>query len=189
MATWWWIRHGPTGRKEFNGWTDVPAILTDRDALERLSRYLPGEALVVSSDLTRAVATADAIAAGRRRLAHERDLREIHFGDWEGRGFAEIGSTQAERVQGYFSDPSRIAPPGGELWGALETRVAQAVARLDPLAEHIVAVAHFGTILTQVRRARRCDVPAVLAQPINHLSVTRIDLDDDWRLHEVNHHP
>ncbi len=189
MATWWWVRHGPTGRKEFNGWTDVPAILTDADLLARLAAYLPADALVVSSDLQRAAATADAIASGRPRLPHDPGLREISFGDWEGRPYAEIGREYPDLARRYFSDPSQTAPPGGERWDALADRVGAAVARLDGLAEHIVAVAHFGTILTQVQRARGCDTPSVLAQPIDYLSVTRIEAGPRWAMHEVNHRP
>jgi len=75
------VRHGPTHVKAMLGWSDLPADLSDQAALERLSAALPAEALIISSDLTRAADTATAIQGTRRRLPHDSDLREIHHTD------------------------------------------------------------------------------------------------------------
>ena len=80
MTRFWWVRHGPTHAKTMVGWQDAPADLSDQRALARLSEYLPQEAVVISSDLIRASATADAIESRRKRLPHDPALREIHFG-------------------------------------------------------------------------------------------------------------
>ena len=85
MTIWHWVRHGPTHEKNFVGWRDVPADLSDAPRLARLNLHLPDDALLVSSDLMRAVHTADALALpSRRRLPHEQGLRELHFGAWDG---------------------------------------------------------------------------------------------------------
>ena len=60
MTVWHWVRHGPTHEKTFVGWRDVPADLSDRAALSRLDAALPEQALIVSSDLQRCVATGGA---------------------------------------------------------------------------------------------------------------------------------
>ena len=39
MSDWFWIRHGPTHEKNFTGWRDVPADLSDRAIIDRLSSY------------------------------------------------------------------------------------------------------------------------------------------------------
>jgi len=65
------VRHGPTHAKTMVGHADVPADLSDTAALSRLSNYLP-EVPVVSSDLIRASATADAICGARPRLPFRR---------------------------------------------------------------------------------------------------------------------
>ena len=88
MRRLWLVRHGPTHAKGMCGWTDLPADLSDGAAINRLSLALP-DAPVVSSDLLRARATADALADGRPRLPHEPGLREMRFGDWEMRTHAE----------------------------------------------------------------------------------------------------
>ena len=78
-----WVRHGPTHAKSMVGWSDIPADLSDTARIARLDAFLPRDSVVISSDLIRAVATADAIAGDRHRLQHDPNLREIHFGDWE----------------------------------------------------------------------------------------------------------
>ena len=183
MTTFWWVRHGPAHQKTFTGWRDVPADLSDRAALDRLARYLPQGALVISSDLRRSVATADAIQRGRRRLPHDPDLREFHFGDWDGKHFTEVAISDPELSRAYWEDPGHHAPPGGESWFQSEARVTRAVARL-PKAQDIILVAHFGVILTQLRLALGVSPHQVLAQKIDNLSVTRIAPND---VGPVNH--
>lgn len=188
----WLVRHGPTHQKAFTGWRDVPADLSDSAALARLHAYLPQGALVVSSDLIRAVATADALAHGRQRLPHDAGLRELHFGDWDGRMWDEVAVTHPDLSRAYWEDPGDHCPPNGESWNTASARVSAAVDAL--VAAHagrdLVIVAHFGAILTQLQRARGCTAPEVLAQIIDTLSVTRIDhAADGWRVGPVNHRP
>lgn len=173
----WWVRHGPTHEKAFVGWRDVPADLSDRAALDRLHAHLPQGAVLISSDLIRAIATADAIAATRHRLPHDPALRELHFGDWDGKHWAEVAATHPDLSRAYWEDPGDHAPPNGESWNEAAARVQSAVTRL--IAAHqgrdIVIVAHFGVILTQIQRALGCSGAEVLAHSIDNLSVTRID--------------
>ncbi|MEO0665238.1 MAG: histidine phosphatase family protein, partial [Pseudomonadota bacterium] len=90
MTTFWWVRHGPTHEKAFTGWRDVPADLSDRAALKRLSAFLPWDAPILSSDLQRTRATADAIQGARTRLPDHAGLREFDFGLWDGMRFDAI---------------------------------------------------------------------------------------------------
>ncbi len=189
MVTWWWVRHAPTRRDGMIGWTDIRADLSDSGALARLSALLPPEAPVVSSDLARAAATADAIAAGRARLPHERGLREIHFGAWEDRSFAEIEAADGALLRRFLEQPGDVAPPGGETWNELASRVNAVVDALTGMAGDIVAVAHFGPILSQVQRATGCTAVEAFARDIAPLSVTRIVLDRGWRLEEIDRQP
>ncbi|MCR8724016.1 histidine phosphatase family protein [Frigidibacter sp. ROC022] len=191
MTRFWWVRHGPTHQKVFTGWRDVPADLSDTAAIARLDAALPAGALLVSSDLSRAVATADALARGRRRLPHRADLREFHFGDWDGKGFAEIAEAHPDLSRRYWEVPGDVAPPGGESWNAAAARVARAVTALhrDHPGRDIVVVAHFGVILTQLQAALGQSPAQVIARTIDPLSLTRITLSDPPQVHEINHKP
>ena len=191
-ATIWWVRHGPTHRKEMVGWSDVPADLTDTAALARLDAFLP-DAPVVSSDLVRARATADAIQGARPRLADVTGLREINFGAWELRSASELYADDPVTASAYWDDPSDVRPPGGESFRDLARRVNAAVDRVIRAADgssDVIAVAHFGVILTQLHRARGVSVKQVMAQRIENLSVTALRLDrGGWHEELANHRP
>lgn len=190
MLSWWWVRHGPTHRRELNGWTDVPADLSDQETLDWLADVLPPDAPVISSDLSRAVATADAIARGRRRLPHDRTLREIHFGAWEGRSFDALQQEDPELIRRYLERPGDTRPPGGESWNDLRARVDRAVDRLVVGCGDLITVTHFGTIQSQLQRALGCSPPEILGQRIDNLSVTRLDWDGQrWSAGEINRLP
>lgn len=182
-----WVRHGPTHAKALIGWTDLPADLGDTAALARLRAHLP-YAPVISSDLLRAVQTADAIAETRPRLPHAPALREINFGAWEGLHHSAV--PDQAHIRAYWDTPGDIAPPGGESWNALCSRINAAVDML--LAVHsgdLIVVAHFAVILTQVQRARGLTAYQTLGQPIDNLSVTEIFRHADWKAGRINHKP
>jgi broad specificity phosphatase PhoE len=193
MTTWHWVRHAPTHQKSFVGWRDVPADLSDQDALRRLNASLPKEALVISSDLQRSIRTADALALGpRRRLPHQSGLREIHFGWWDGMHFDDIAARDPVLSRTFWEKPGRIRAPGGESWDMAADRVEAVVGALNsrfPDAD-IIAVAHFGAILTQVQRALGVNASDVLVHKIDNLSVTRIIREAGTReVAQINHTP
>lgn len=190
MSTLWWVRHGPTHRREMIGWTDAPADLSDHAALARLADFLPRNAVVVSSDLSRAIATADAIVRGRSRLPHEADLRELHFGDWEERTFDELAETEPELSRKFLDHPGDIHPPGGESWNMLRSRVDAAADRLADAGDNIVVVAHFGTILTQIQRAMGWTAAQAMQTKVDTLSVTWLHRSgNNWLAEGINHCP
>jgi alpha-ribazole phosphatase len=189
MTRLWWVRHGPTHAKEMIGWTDRPADLSDLAAVGRLRAHLP-QAPVLSSDLVRAVATAQALG-GARCLPPLPALREIHFGEWEGLRFDQAEARDPTLIRRFWEEPGQVAAPGGESWGELAARVNGAVDGV--IAGHagdVVVVAHFGVILTQVERALGIPTTQAFAQKIEPLSVTCIEVAGrDWRLRSVNHLP
>ncbi len=174
------------------GWTDLAADLSDHAAIARLSAHLPGDAVVISSDLARAVATADAIQGSRERLPHDPALREIHFGAWEMRGFAEVQAEAPDHIRAFWETPGDISAPGGESWNMIVARVTSATDRL--LSSHggrdIIVTAHFGAILAAVQRAGDVPPEAVFSHRIDNLSVTSLSCDGTlWETHSVNHRP
>lgn len=170
MTRLWLVRHGPTHAKTLVGRTDLPADLSDTDALDRLAGALP-DAPVISSNLTRTRATADALARGRPRLPDEPDLREFDYGEWENKPF---DSFDGPLSRAFFETPGDVAPPGGDSWNRVEARATAALDRLAVTGDLIV-VAHFGVILILWARATGTPAAKALAQPIAPLSLTRID--------------
>jgi broad specificity phosphatase PhoE len=185
MTRFHWVRHGPTHAKTLVGWSDLPADLSDSAALSRLSAHLP-HAPVISSTLSRATATADAIMGPRPRLAHDPDLREIHFGDWELQHYTKVADQAL--IRRFWDEPGSISPPNGESWDAVCARVHGAVDRLMG-HEDIIIVAHFGVILTQVQRALGIGGYEAFSHKIDNLSVTEITFNGTWGAGRINHIP
>ena len=187
MTRFWLVRHGPTHAKTMTGWTDLPADLGDTAALARLNLHLPPDAPVISSDLQRAVCTADALGV-RTRLPHDRDLREMHFGQWETRAFAEIEAESPALIRAFWESPGDVRPPGGESWNDLVARADAALDRLQGLAPDIIIVAHFGPIIAALQRAENLSPEAAFAHRIDNLSVTCLTLAPP-QVHAINHRP
>lgn len=184
------VRHGPTHAKSMVGWSDLAADLSDTAAIARLSAHLPANGIVISSDLSRAAATADAIQQNRPRLPHHADLREINFGAWELRNFSEVEADTPDLIRAYWETPGDVRPPNGESWNEVCARVNAAIDAL--IAAHIgrdlIIVAHFGAILTQVQRAAGLTAEQAFSHRIDNLSVTELICGDDgWNTGRINH--
>jgi broad specificity phosphatase PhoE len=193
LTIWHWVRHGPTHEKTFVGWRDVPADLSDQAQISRLSAHLPQDALLLSSDLIRSTATADRLEHTTRiRLPHDPDLREMHFGVWDGMHFKDVAARDPALSRAYWETPGDVEAPEGESWNqtaARVTRVVDAMNSAHPQAD-IIAVAHFGVILTQVQRALGVTPTAAMAHKIDNLSVTTLSHDQgNWQTHSINHLP
>ena len=193
MTTWHWVRHGPTHEKTFVGWRDVPADLSDTAQIARLNAHLPKNALLISSDLIRASATADTLrATTRTRLPHHADLRELNFGLWDGMAFDAVAKRDPDLSRAYWETPGDIAPPEGESWNTCAARVNAVVDQMNaahPQA-HIIAVAHIGVILTQVQRALNLTGYAAFSHKIDNLSVTQLThAAGTWQAGAINHLP
>jgi probable phosphoglycerate mutase len=131
----WLVRHGqtPASRdRRLAGWADLP--LTDHGEAQAsaLRPVLAGERFdgVWSSDLVRAVLTAR-LAWGEPR--QDRRLRELDFGELEGRPWDEIDGRWQEglaRFEGF-------AAPGGETFDDLRARALSFIEGLVP-GRHLV---------------------------------------------------
>ena len=183
------VRHAPTHAKTMVGWSDLPADCSDAASFARLDAHLPADAVLVSSDLVRAVVTADRLGGARDRWPHVPGLREMNFGAWELRGFAEIEAEDPEHIRAFWARPGNICPPGGESWNGLAARVMQALEWL--LAQEggdLVVVSHFGPIVAAIQRAEGLSPEAAFAHRIENLSVTEIEVEGDtWRLIRANY--
>ncbi|MDX8351719.1 histidine phosphatase family protein [Cognatiyoonia sp. IB215182] len=190
MTRLWWVRHGPTHEKAFVGWRDVPADLSDKALIDRVAGYLPADAAIVSSDLSRAVTTADAIGKNRKRLPHHAGLREFNFGLWDGLRFDEVTARDPDLSRRFWEEPGDLAPPDGESWNAVARRVNDAVDDLIRACpdQHLILVAHIGVIMTQIQRAAGCSAYEAMGHHIDNLSVTDMQISDgSWQIGRINH--
>ena len=191
MSVVYWVRHGPTHERSFVGHRDVPADLSDTAQIERLSAALPADALVVSSDLIRSIDTATALQGTRTRLPHRAGLREFDFGDWDGMHFSEVAEKWPDLSRAYWETPGDVQAPNGESWNAASARVSTDIEML--IAENprrdIIAVAHFGAILSQVQQAAGIAPYRALSHRIDNFSITEIQMRPTAGVARINHLP
>ncbi|WP_368185100.1 histidine phosphatase family protein [Aestuariibius sp. HNIBRBA575] len=192
MTQWHWVRHGPTHEKNFVGWRDVPADLSNTDQISRLGSYLPQAAYVLSSDLIRASDTAKAIQGTRQNLGVFADIREFNFGAWDGLHFSEVAERDPDLSRQFWEQPGDLAAPDGESWNAVANRVGQFVDKMNALHPNnvFIAVAHIGVIMTQIQRASGSTAYQAMGHVIDNLSVTDMEFDgQNWRMGRINHRP
>lgn len=174
--SFYWVRHAATNARGLYGWTDVGVDLSDKQNLSWLNETLPGEAIIIASDLKRASRTADAIQGNRTRLPDERNLRELHFGRWEGKTPQEVSEVDKVLSIDFWEKPGDIKAPDGESWNDLSHRVNEVVDKIAQLypKNDLVFVAHYAVILTQIQRVLGVSALQILHRRIHNLSLTKI---------------
>jgi len=116
-----------------------------------IARYLSGRRLdaIYTSPSQRCVETARYIAAGCFCAVEPMDaLRELNFGDFEGRTYDEIAEVYPDLYREWMEHPTEVEFPGGESFKNLADRVNSATREL--VARHscqqIAFVSHGGPI-------------------------------------------
>lgn len=155
------VRHGQTALsvdRRYSGRGNPELTTLGVQQADRVAHRIAskgGIAAIVSSPLSRARATADAIARRVGLPVHEVEgFTETDFGAWEGLTFLEAAERDPELHRSWLSDTS-IAPPGGESFDAVTERVRaatdQVVSEYGP--GNVVVVSHVTPIKTVLRHA------------------------------------
>ncbi|MDN3015270.1 histidine phosphatase family protein [Paenibacillus sp. BSR1-1] len=152
------FRHGMTEanrRKVYLGWEDSP-LCPESMHFSTNKRY----ECYFSSDLKRCQHTAE-ILFPDHPLILLNNLREMNFGKWEGKTYANL--KEDKHYQSWLSDPMGFAPPDGESLLGFTNRIGagwkQIVNEIMNQNRHRVAViTHSGVIrmlLTQYARDKK----------------------------------
>lgn len=145
------------------GRTDPPLAASAAEEIAAALRALPPGRAVVASPAGRCRQLAEAIAASWDvPLQIDPRLRELDFGDWEGRPWAEIDRAESDP---WAADPEHRAPPGGESFVRLRDRVEAALADLAPAA---AVVTHAGPIRAAKMILTGASFADVFAEPVPH---------------------
>jgi glucosyl-3-phosphoglycerate phosphatase len=170
------IRHGEStwnAEHRLQGQADPPLSPLGRDQTAALLPFLAEPpARRLSSDLTRAVQTAEALGLGG--APSDRRWREIDIGDWAGHTLDELDPADVAAWQ-----RGELAPPNAETFAELQARVAAAVDELR--GEDAIVVTHGGCVRAATAHLTGAD-PRRLAPPAN-ASLTMIEHGERIRLH------
>lgn len=101
-------------------------------------------------------------------VSFDKDLQELHFGEWEGCSPAALMQTDAEALGLFWTDPYGFTPPQGEPVPEFSARVLSAVSRLQQqfAGERVLVVCHGGVIKLLLARARGLPREQLLQVPV-----------------------
>ncbi|MCP4933273.1 MAG: alpha-ribazole phosphatase [bacterium] len=144
------LRHGEIkGGKRFRGSTDDPLTANGFDQMRSATKYPFTCDLVISSPLIRCASFASELSHKTSvPLLIEPRLKEMHFGDWEGRTSNQVYDDTPKALEQFWSDPQKYPPPKGERLQDFCARVLKAFARLieHHRDQHLLLVTHGGVI-------------------------------------------
>ncbi|WBY02920.1 histidine phosphatase family protein [Ramlibacter tataouinensis] len=188
------IRHGETAWNSdgrYQGQADVALNAAGREQATRVARALAQEGVdaVYSSDLARAAQTARMLAeqAGVP-LRLDADLREQHFGVFQGLLAREIEARWPEAHRRWLRREPDFGPPDGETRRCFSERCVGAVRRLagEHPGQTLAIVCHGGVLDCLYRAAQGLllDVPRTWA--LDNAAISRLRFDgrglhiDEW---------
>lgn len=152
------LRHGETERGGvLRGSLDDPLTDTGWQQMHDAVHAAGPWDLLVSSPLQRCALFAEALAErlGLPLEIHD-DLRELHFGDWEGLGTAQLMETAGEALGRFWADPYGFTPPSGEPVLAFQARILKRMQHLQRLhaGKRVLMVGHGGVMRLLLAQAR-----------------------------------
>jgi 2,3-bisphosphoglycerate-dependent phosphoglycerate mutase len=184
------IRHGETAWnavRRLQGHTDIPLNEAGERQARALARALASEPLdaIVSSDLGRAMQTAQAVAAHHPHLPLHTDagLRERGYGAFEGLLYTEIAERyplefaewQARDVDAVMPAGARVAESFRQFYQRSQDGIARWAARYPQ--QSIVIVAHGGVLECAYRAARGLTLDGPRDFTIRNATVNRFRMD------------
>jgi probable phosphoglycerate mutase len=179
------IRHGETTwnrERRLQGQLDVPLNALGEAQAAALGTALEAEPLdaIYSSDLSRALRTARALAAGRPlAIQTEPRLRERHLGEFQGLTHTEVAEQYPEGFAAWQARVPGHAPKGGERLADFHARVVDitlTLARRHP-GGRIALVAHGGVLDCLYRAAHGLPLDAPRQHELRNAGINRLHSD------------
>ena len=173
------VRHGLTlwnRTARIQGISDVELSDEGLRQAKLLAEKFPFDSVdaIYSSDLSRAKSTAQFIADKfNLPVQTDAEFREVNFGVWEGKTFAELEKIDAERVKIFHSSPEKLVIEGAETFQQAQVRAMNAIKKLVERHEskdfcRIVVVTH-GCVIRTI-------IAGILEVPLKNL----------WRIRQFN---
>lgn len=185
------IRHGePRGGVRFRGRLDDPlSELGWRQMEEAVDGDAPWSR-IIASPLARCADFAKKLADERALpLSFDERLRELGFGDWEGKRVEEIMEDDPEALRRFWEDPEKGAPPGGESLLLFRDRVLAGWAAIVAVADdpHPLVVCHGGVIRVILAGILSMPLGALFTLEVPYACRSRVKIieDDEGRRYQV----
>lgn len=181
------LRHGKVeGEAALYGHTDVLLSIQGRSQLENAIEKVHAEFVIdniTASPLLRcAIAAEEFSAKYQTPLQLDPQVKEMHFGAWDGIPFAAMDN-QWQQLEAFWTSPYSTHPPGGETLAAFAERVIGAWENLTTKnsGQHTLIVCHGGVIRVILAHILQIDwrnANLFKQLHIDFASTTRIEIAD-----------
>lgn len=181
------LRHGePVGGRRYRGHgVDDPLSEKGWRQMWRAVDAAPMPwARIVSSPMRRCRAFAQALAEREGLpLTIDEDLREVGFGDWEGRSPAEVREADPAAHAAFYADPVHNRPAGAEPLADFVRRSVYAFERVVDSAAggRALVVAHAGVLRAIAAHSLAAPLVAIYRLRIDHAAFVSITATADGR--------
>lgn len=175
------LRHGETeGGSRFNGSTDVALSKHGWSQMQTAVKNETDWSRIISSPLLRCAEFAQMLKQQQKVPLHLDDrIKEIHFGEWEGRSAEEIFAENSEVLTRYWQNPIQHTPIGGEPLKEFETRVLafwQETIKKHR-GEKILLIAHGGVIRLLLCHIQQRPLQRLLEIEVEHATMHNVRIE------------
>ncbi|SCZ57368.1 histidine phosphatase family protein [Thiohalomonas denitrificans] len=175
------IRHGePVGGRKYRGQIDDPLSEKGwRQMREAVGRHCPWDA-IVSSPLLRCGAFAAELAKQNViALAYDARLKEIGFGEWEGKTAEALMEEDPDILMRFWNDPLNNTPPGAETLIEFQSRITAAWRSIleENAGRHTLIVGHAGQMRMVIRHVLEMPLDRMFRIQVPNAGITRIRVD------------
>ena|GEM_PF-87155 len=179
---WALVRHGHTEVADNGivaGFNDVKLSTRGKASLASLGATIQNLQFdtYYASDLIRAQQSMELITSAPY-IIDER-LKELNFGDWEGKSWNDVHNEQPEALNTWSTDWVNNRPPNGETFGELAVRCESWLdERLLEENNTTLVTSHGGSIRALLCVALKLPLSSAMQFEIDHASVTKLELSD-----------
>lgn len=184
------LRHGVTSEGPgFRGSSDDTLSTQGYQQMQLALAGKSGWDLVISSPLSRCLSFARDFAEQQGlEVRIEEDLRELHFGAWEGRNSAQVLLEDPQALSAFWHDPYHFTPPEAEPVKDFAARVNAAIERLaqEHSGKRVLLITHGGVMRLLLTRARNLPENQLLQVEVGYGALVSLEVRDDAQLIELS---
>lgn len=182
MKTLFFLRHGDIDSgNRYIGKTDLYLSPVGENQIRELHREIAkiGFDVVFTSPLKRCIQTAQFLGL-EHDIRYDNRLREVDFGLWEGKTFAEISTSEPQAVAEWSTGTDGFCFPEGERMVDFQNRITTFGNHLYGLeAEKVLIISHGGVIRHLICQLLHLPYEKYLCFQVEYGRICTVDLFDE----------